>query len=135
MSNAKIEIFTIPGCAWCSKAKKVFEANGYDFQEISLSSEENIKKFEEAQEKYHFGNNVPQIIINDEFVGGYLDLHKCVMQHDSVIKCIESFGIDDQITPYNEMTYSSDNFPRDVDGSLILSPDGVLDPSFIADFY
>lgn len=74
-----IEIFTIPTCPFCQKAKALLADNYLDFNEydISHNEEELRQKLGEA-----FGIEgrvtVPQIVINGKHIGGYSDLKEIV---------------------------------------------------------
>ncbi len=70
----KIEIYTSKVCPFCVKAKKLLqmlklEYNEYDVDNSFEDMYRNIgEKFGRAI------STVPQIIINDKYVGGYTDL-------------------------------------------------------------
>lgn len=70
----KIEVYTSQMCPYCVKAKKLLKMLKLDFTEhnVDESFEEMCKTLSEK-----FGKSVstvPQIIINDNYVGGYDDL-------------------------------------------------------------
>jgi len=68
----KIEIYTTDYCPYCKKAKALLSQLGMDFQEIDISGDED-----EAIEKLKVRtgmSTVPQIFINDTFIGGCDDL-------------------------------------------------------------
>jgi len=68
----KIEIYTTDYCPYCKKAKGLLSQLGLDFKEIDISSNEDdaIEKLV-AQTGL---STVPQIFINDKFIGGCDDL-------------------------------------------------------------
>lgn len=72
-----IEIYTLPVCPYCVKAKKLLQANGLEYKEHDISSKEDEMR-EELKKRFHLGSpaTVPQITINDKYVGGYTDLEK-----------------------------------------------------------
>lgn len=69
---AKIDIYTTNYCPYCKKAKALLEQLGYDFNEIDITENEDsvIDKLYETTGR----NTVPQIFINDNFIGGADDL-------------------------------------------------------------
>jgi GrxC family glutaredoxin len=72
MKMSKIEIYTTDYCPYCKKAKSLLAQLGLDFQEIDISSNED-----EAMDnliKKTGMSTVPQIFINDKFIGGCDDL-------------------------------------------------------------
>ncbi len=60
-------------CPYCVKAKDLLSSIGFQFDEIDVSSNQELRT--EMSEKYHW-NTVPMILIDDQFVGGYDDLAK-----------------------------------------------------------
>lgn len=69
-----VDIYTTPTCPFCIKAKKLLATLGLNYTEhnVEESFEEMVKIFSEK-----FGKSVstvPQIIINDNYIGGYTDL-------------------------------------------------------------
>lgn len=71
----KIEIYTTQSCPYCHKAKRLLKSLNLDFVETDVTD-----SFEQMQDNLskRFSKNdistVPQIIINDKYVGGYDDL-------------------------------------------------------------
>ena len=66
------EIWTRPGCRWCTRAKSLLETNNYRIHEfhvdgVELTKEDMIAAIPDAK-------TYPQIIISGEYVGGYDDL-------------------------------------------------------------
>lgn len=72
MKMSKIEIYTTDYCPYCKKAKSLFAQLGLDFQEIDISSNED-EAMDNLIEKTGM-STVPQIFINDKFIGGCDDL-------------------------------------------------------------
>lgn len=70
----KIEIYTTQTCPFCIKAKKLLSTLDLNYTEhnVENSFEEMTKKLSEKFNKSI--STVPQIIINDKYVGGYTDL-------------------------------------------------------------
>ena len=71
----KIEIYTMQSCPYCQKAKRLLKSLNLEYDEIDVN-----ESFEEMQKSLseRFSKNdistVPQIIINDTYIGGYDDL-------------------------------------------------------------
>lgn len=68
----KIEIYTTDYCPYCRKAKTIFDQMGLAYTEIDITQNED-----EAMEKLIAKtgrSTVPQIFINDKFIGGCDDL-------------------------------------------------------------
>lgn len=70
----KIEVYTSQMCPYCVKAKKLLKMLKLDYTEHSVdeSFDEMCKTLSEKFNKSV--STVPQIIINDNYVGGYDDL-------------------------------------------------------------
>ena len=71
----KITIYTSQTCPYCIEAKKLLKMLNLEFEEIN--SDDNFDEMcEELSKKYNNPgiSTVPQIIINDHYVGGYDDL-------------------------------------------------------------
>lgn len=74
-----IEIFTIPTCPFCQKAKALLADNYLDFSEYDIShNEEELRK--KLGEAFNIEGRVtvPQIVINGKHIGGYSDLKEIV---------------------------------------------------------
>lgn len=70
----KIEIYTSATCPYCIKAKKLLQMLKLEYTEYNIDD-----KFdaicEELSSKYNKQiQTVPQIIINNNYIGGYTDL-------------------------------------------------------------
>jgi glutaredoxin len=72
-SNTSIKIYTTSWCGPCKMAKKLLKEKGFSFSEIDIE-EHNISREEMAAVSK--GPTVPQIIVNDEPIGGFVDLVK-----------------------------------------------------------
>ncbi|RCW55673.1 glutaredoxin 3 [Halanaerobium sp. ST460_2HS_T2] len=71
MSNElKIEVYSKDWCPYCKKAKAFLKSKGLSFTEIDINEKDNY----EVMQKRTGGKTVPQIIINDQSLGGYDDL-------------------------------------------------------------
>ena len=71
---ARVEIYTKFLCPYCSRAKRLLESKGVDYEEydITLGGE----KRQEMMQRANGRHTVPQIFIDDRHVGGCDDLHE-----------------------------------------------------------
>ena len=67
-----ILIYTGPSCNFCDAAKRLLERNKLKFNEIDVSSGENIR--DEMIKKSNGQRTIPQIFFGDRHVGGYTEL-------------------------------------------------------------
>ena len=67
-----ILIYTGPSCNFCAAAKRLLERNKLKFNEIDVSSGENIR--DEMIKKSNGQRTIPQIFFGDRHVGGYTEL-------------------------------------------------------------
>lgn len=68
----KVVIYGAPGCGFCTQAKKICESNKYDYTYIDMQLE-NISQSELESRIGSPIRSIPQILINDQYVGGYLE--------------------------------------------------------------
>ena len=66
-----IKIYTTNWCAPCKNAKRLLDGKGMAYEEIDI---EKLGMSREGLVKLTGGMSVPQIVINDEAIGGYEDL-------------------------------------------------------------
>lgn len=66
-----IKIYTKKNCPFCVKAKRLLNSKGLAFEEIDL--ELNPEEKQPLIERTNY-RKVPQIFINDEFIGGFTEL-------------------------------------------------------------
>tara|TARA_A100000164_G_C21501593_1_gene582702 strand:+ start:73 stop:327 length:255 start_codon:yes stop_codon:yes gene_type:complete len=69
-----IVVYTGPFCNFCDAAKRLLQRNGLSFDEIDISSGENIR--EEMIKKTSGQRTIPQIFFGDYHVGGYTELRE-----------------------------------------------------------
>ena len=69
----KFTIYTANLCAYCSAAKQLLISRGFDFEEINLE-EKGMNR--ENLFEITGGRTVPQILMNDNPIGGFDDLQK-----------------------------------------------------------
>ncbi len=73
----KVEIYTRPTCHFCTMAKNELMSRDLDFIEYELSDEITKRTIEARLKKINNDTviyTVPQIFINDKYIGGYTDL-------------------------------------------------------------
>ena len=80
----KAEIWTKPNCPYCVKAKNLFNMKGVDYDEVligfdetnlpTLSENQKISTREELLERVPNAKTVPQIWLDDNYIGGYNEL-------------------------------------------------------------
>jgi glutaredoxin 3 len=70
---ATIRLHTKKSCAYCAQAKQLLQRKGLAYEEIDLGSDPDIEANLAAQTGFR---TVPQIFINERFVGGFTDLAK-----------------------------------------------------------
>ena len=69
--NTTIIIYTTSWCGPCKMAKKLLTEKGFSYKEIDIE-EHNISREEMASMAK--GPTVPQIVVNDLAIGGFVDL-------------------------------------------------------------
>ncbi len=65
-----IQIYTTAYCPYCDAAKRLLQERKLSFEEIDVSDPD---KKEELKKKTGW-RTVPQILINDQLIGGYQEL-------------------------------------------------------------
>ena len=73
MPTPVIEIYTKWGCPYCVAAKRLFDAKGVAYEEYDITM--GGPKRAEMQARVPGAMTVPQILINDQAIGGCDDLH------------------------------------------------------------
>jgi glutaredoxin 3 len=68
----RVEIYTKFLCPYCSRAKKLLESKGADYEEYEISND--APKRAEMIQRANGRTTVPQIFIDDRHVGGSDDL-------------------------------------------------------------
>ena len=67
----KVKIYTIKDCMFCQLAKQLLKKKNIKYEEIIIDSTNNT--FENLKTKTNF-TTLPQIFINNTFIGGYSEL-------------------------------------------------------------
>jgi glutaredoxin 3 len=70
---ARVEIYTRIFCGYCSRAKRLLEQKGVEFEEYDITMDS--PKRAEMLQRAHGRTTVPQIFIDDRHVGGSDDLY------------------------------------------------------------
>ncbi len=71
----KAKVYGSSQCVWCDRVAKLLEDSGIDIEKIDISQgKEFIKEMQDAAGKKV--NTVPQVIIDDEYVGGYTETER-----------------------------------------------------------
>ncbi len=70
---AEVIIYSTTVCPYCVRAKQLLERKGVAYKEINLSNEAPEVRMELMQRTNH--RTVPQIFINDQFIGGFDQLY------------------------------------------------------------
>jgi glutaredoxin 3 len=72
MHGDRVVVYTTDYCGWCERAKSLLAARGVRFREVWLPrTPEGRERLAEAAPT---ARSFPQILIDGELVGGYLDL-------------------------------------------------------------
>ena len=71
--TADVKVYSTTVCPYCVRAKQLLERKGVAFTEINLSNEAPEVRMELIQKTKH--RTVPQIFINDQFIGGFDQLY------------------------------------------------------------
>ena len=67
---AFVKIYTTPSCPYCIRAKMLLNNKGVSFEEVSMYDVSSEERQQLAQKTNNY-RTVPQIFINDRFIGGY----------------------------------------------------------------
>ena len=68
---ARVQIYTTRWCGYCVRAKALLEQRGIPYEEISLDDD---PAFRQTLHDLTGGWTVPQILIDDQPIGGYVEL-------------------------------------------------------------
>ena len=68
---ANVKLYSADWCPFCIRAKKLLESKGIEFEEINVDETPGLRE-EIVQKTGH--KTIPQIFINDEFIGGFTEL-------------------------------------------------------------
>jgi len=68
-----IELYTRPGCGYCTHAKRLLESKGLFFTEYDVYTQPD--KLQEMRSRTH-GRTFPQVFIDQHAIGGFEELLK-----------------------------------------------------------
>ena len=71
---AKVELYTNKGCGACVNAKRLLDSKGVAYEEIRLGSSRRADF--EFRIRTNGSKTIPQIFIDDEWIGGFEELLK-----------------------------------------------------------
>jgi glutaredoxin 3 len=70
---ARVEIYTRAFCGYCTRAKRLLDSKGVEYEEIDVTMDSGRKS--EMIQRAGGRTTFPQIFIGDRHVGGSDDLH------------------------------------------------------------
>ena len=73
MTTPKVEIYTQWGCPYCVRAKALLDSKGVAYTEIDVTMD--TAKRREMAERNPGARTVPQVFVNDQALGGSVDIH------------------------------------------------------------
>lgn len=72
ISRAKVEIYSWLACGYCVRAKRLLREKGIAFIEYAIDGDEQARR--RMVERASGRSSVPQIFINGQGIGGFLEL-------------------------------------------------------------
>lgn len=72
--NANVEIYTLQTCPFCLRAKKLLKKKGVKFTEYKIDGDDNART--QMIERTKGRRTVPQVFINNQYIGGCDDLYR-----------------------------------------------------------
>ncbi len=75
-----VEIYTINDCIFCQLAKELLKKKNIKYNEIIITSDNNILDKLKDKTKH---KTLPQIFINNKFIGGYMELKKIIKNNET----------------------------------------------------
>lgn len=75
-----VEIYTINDCIFCQLAKELLKKKNIKYNEIIITSDNNILDKLKDKTKH---KTLPQIFINNKFIGGYMELKKIIENNET----------------------------------------------------
>lgn len=73
----KAKVYTKPGCPYCVRAKNMLEHAGIEYEEVLMKTPDEFDALK--QKTGHM--TVPQVFIDETFVGGSDDLEEWLEKH------------------------------------------------------
>lgn len=74
MTQANVEIYTWTTCPFCTRAKALLDSKGVAYKEYDITGDEDARA-KMAAERSNGRRTVPQIFINDQWIGGCDDMY------------------------------------------------------------
>jgi glutaredoxin 3 len=71
--TANVEIYTWSTCPFCIRAKALLKSKGVDFTEYVIDGDEVAR--DQMVQRTKGPRSLPQIFINDQYIGGCDDIH------------------------------------------------------------
>ena len=68
----KAIVWSNVGCTYCEQAKKLLDSKGIEYEERNLAT--GTWSVQQLQEAVPGARTVPQIFVDDKYVGGYTQL-------------------------------------------------------------
>ncbi len=87
---AKVELYTNKGCAACVNAKRLFDRKGVPYEEKKLGTSARMDR--EFLMRTQGSKSVPQIFIDDEWIGGFDD----VLRYDGAKELDWRLGLEER---------------------------------------
>ena len=76
----KAIVWSKPACGYCVKAKNLLQAKGIEYEERNIAEGWKIQDLLEAAPN---AKTMPQIWLDDKYIGGYLELEEALKQIDT----------------------------------------------------
>ncbi len=72
----KAKVYSKVKCPYCVKAIELLESKGHEIEKLTVNEDISVDDFKEVvyQKTGSVPQTVPQIFINDEYIGGHDDL-------------------------------------------------------------
>jgi len=70
----KAIVWSKPACTYCTQAKNLLKKNGIEFEERDITSGQWT--VEQLKEAVPGAMRVPQIFLNEQYIGGFNELRK-----------------------------------------------------------
>jgi GrxC family glutaredoxin len=71
--QAKIELYGNEFCAYCTAARMLLKKKGLTFTDILITADDDTRA---EMQRRSGGSSVPQIMINDQPIGGFDELYE-----------------------------------------------------------
>lgn len=82
----EIIVYSKQHCPYCVKMKKYLDDNNIEYKLVSLDNVDNRKKFiDDVVSKYPSIKTVPQMFVDDEWIGGYDELMQKISEGYSLV--------------------------------------------------